>query len=125
MSIVNLTPHAITFVSDNGNVVLVVPPSGQVARVTASTVVAGYATESVSGSVTLLEESLDGDLCIPVTETVYGDVEGLPDPESGTIYVVSSLVAQRCKGREDVFIPNESVRDSEGRIVGCKSLGRI
>ena len=27
--------------------------------------------------------------------------------------------------RNDVFIPNESVRDEEGRIIGCKSLGRV
>ena len=38
---------------------------------------------------------------------------------------VSSLVAARCNDRTDVFIPNEPIRDAEGRIVGCKSLGRV
>lgn len=62
---------------------------------------------------------------IPVTGTTYGDVQGLPDQEEGTIYIVSSIVAKRVPDRLDVFIPNESVRDSEGNIVGCKSLAHV
>lgn len=105
MQIINLTPHAVTIVKETGN--LIFPASGQLARVSARTVTVG---------------EIDG---IPVTETLYGEVEGLPAETAETIYIVSSLVAQRCKGRNDVFIPNESVRDEAGRIIGCKSLGRI
>ncbi len=107
MSIVNLTPHAINFVSAEGTQILTVEPSGTIARVSSRTVTIG----EVAG--------------IPVTATEYGEVENLPAPEDGVVYVVSSLVAQRCKDRADVFIPNESVRDEQGRIVGCRSLGRI
>lgn len=115
MKVINLTPHAITFYLKNPeehtmSELLTVQPSGQVARVTAKTVV--------------IHEGLPG-LPIPVTTTAYGEVEGLPAPEEDTIYIVSSLVAQRCRDREDVFIPNESVRDKDGRIVGCCSLGRV
>lgn len=106
-TLVNLTPHAITFVNSEGNTLRVVEPSGQLARVSARTVTGDWIDD------------------IPVTTTEFGEVEGLPAPQEGTIYIVSSLVAQRCKDRLDVFIPNESVRDSEGRIVGCKSLGRV
>lgn len=89
----------------------VVHPSGQLARVTSRTVQVG---------------SVDcGGMTIPLTATEYGEVEGLPEPEDGTIYVVSSLVAQSFRERDDVFIPNESVRDEDGHIVGCKSLGRV
>ena len=109
--IVNLTPHSISFVDPNGNPVLTVEPSGTLARVSTKIVQTG--------------QRRFGDMVLPVTETEFGEVEGLPDPEKGTVYLVSSLVAQRCKGRGDVFIPNESVRDSEGRIVGCRSLGRV
>ena len=80
-----------------------VEPSGELARLTTKTVTIG---------------EIDG---IPMTTTEYGEVEGLPDPADDTIYIVSSLVA----GRDDVFIPNESVRDGSGRIIGCRSLGRI
>lgn len=105
MKIVNLTPHSIAFVKESGN--LVIEPSGIIARVSTSTQVIG---------------EIDG---VPVTETVFGEVENLPEPQEDTVFLVSSLVAQRVTGRSDVFIPNESVRDSEGRIVGCKSFGRV
>ena len=107
MNIINLTPHSINFVSADGQPVLTVPSSGTLARVSSRTITTG----SVAG--------------IPVTETEFGSVEGLPEPQDGTVYIVSAIVAQRCKGRNDVFIPNESVRDEKGRIIGCKSLGRI
>ena len=107
-NIVNLTPHAITIVNaETMEVQMVIPPSGAVARVSSSTEQIGM----IAG--------------IPLTETVYGKVEGLPEWKEDTICIVSSLVAQRCKNRGDVFIPNESVRDDQGRIIGCKSLGRI
>ena len=105
--LINLTPHAITFVDALGETIRTVEPSGDVARVSTRTETIG---------------SVDG---IPVTQTVFGEVENLPNPQDGVIYIVSSLVAQRCAAREDVFIPNEPVRDDKGRIIGCKSLGRI
>jgi hypothetical protein len=105
--IINLTPHAINFVGEAGDIIKTVEPSGQLARVSTKTVVRG---------------DIDG---IPITETEFGEVEGLPEPREDTIFIVSSLVAQRCWERQDVFIPNESVRDEKGRIIGCKSLGII
>lgn len=108
MEIINLTLHAIMFVGESS---LVVEPSGRVARVACKTVQVG----SVSC----------GGIDIPLTTTEYGEVEGLPEPSEDTIYIVSLLVAQRCRERRDVFIPNESVRDDKGRIIGCRSLGRV
>ena len=102
-----MTPHAVSFVVSDDNKI-VIPPSGDIARVSAKTVNTG---KLING--------------IPVTRTVYGDVENLPDPQDDTIYIVSSLVAARVPNRDDVFIPNESVRDAEGRIIGCRSLGRV
>lgn len=107
MEIRNLTPHAITFVTDAGDIIKVVEPSGIVARVSAKT---------ERGT------ALGG---IPTSFTVYGEVVDLPESEEGVVYVVSSLVAARVPDRRDVYIPAESVRDSAGRIIGCKSLGRI
>ena len=105
--IMNLTPHAINFVNESGETILTIEPCGELARVTAKTVVTGEINN------------------IPVTTTEFGEVEGLPDPTPDTIFIVSSLVAGRVPEREDVFIPNESIRDDKGRIIGCKSLGRI
>ena len=107
MKVTNLTPHSISFINEDGTQILVVEPSGEVARVSVRTETVG----KING--------------IPVTTSVFGEVENLPDPQDGTIYIVSSLVAQRCHDRDDVFIPNESVRDDKGRIIGCRSLGTI
>lgn len=112
MQIVNLTPHALNFVGEDGKIILTVEPSGAIARVTAKTVTTGNIEVGVG-------------VCIPVTATDYGEVIGLPASREGVIFVVSSLVAQRCHDRDDVFIPNESVRDEKGRIIGCRSLGRV
>ena len=107
MEIKNLTPHTINFVTNEGRPIMDVKPDGRIARVSVKTATVG---------------DIDG---IPVTKSVYGEVMDLPEPEEGTIYIVSSLVAGRVPERGDVFIPNESVRDAKGRIVGCKSLGHI
>ena len=104
-NIINLTPHSITLLRENDEP-LIIQSSG-LARVTSETIITG----EVNG--------------IPVTSTVYGEVTGLPEFQEGTVYIVSALVAQRCAHRNDVFVPNELVRNDEGVIIGCKSLGKI
>ena len=105
MRLVNLTPHEVNFVTENGTIT--VEPSGEIARVSCKTERIGF----ING--------------IPVTGNVYGEVEGLPEPEANTLYITSSLVAGRVPERHDVCIPNEPVRNEKGQIVGCKSLGYI
>jgi hypothetical protein len=62
-----------------------------------------------------IEGSIDG---IPVTETAFGTVEGLPDPQEGVCYIVSLLVQQRGPHRSDVYRPDMGpalvVRDAAG-----------
>lgn len=110
-NIINLTPHDITIVDEDGSIRLVIPASGTLARCKATTVSLGTITV--------------GDVVIPVTATEMGEVEGLPQPQEGTIFVVSLAVAKAVPSRWDVVVPSESVRDSAGRIIGCKSLGRV
>jgi hypothetical protein len=62
---------------------------------------------------------------LPVVVTRFGEVYDLPDPVEGAVYVVSSITAQACKGRLDVFVPARPLRDAQGRITGCAALGRI
>ena len=107
MEIINLTPHEVTFCLTDRKVTI--PPSGTIAR--------------VKETKTLTGEYING---IPVIVSTYGEVEDLPAPEDSKIYVVSSLVAQRVQGdRKDVYVPSDSVRDDQGRICGCRGLGRI
>lgn len=63
---------------------------------------------------------------IPVNEKDYGEVVGLPEPKDGDYFVVSTIVAQAVKGvRSDCLVPDELVRDEQGRIIGANALARI
>ena len=111
--LINLTPHAIMMVNGEGDTILTIEPSGNVARVTQST--EQLATVTVDGVV------------IPVTQNTYGELVNLPEEKEGVALIVSAMVASAGEklGRKDLFIPNETVRNDKGFIVGCKSLGKI
>lgn len=111
--LINLTPHAIMMVNDEGENILTINPSGDVARVTQSTK-------------KLTTVTVDG-LVIPVTQNTYGELVNLPEQKDGVSLIVSAMVASAGEklGRKDLFIPNETVRNEKGFIVGCKSLGKI
>lgn len=118
VDVVNLTPHEIDIIVDD--VTIVIPPSGTVARVNGRTSVCDWFQGTLDDGETI---------CIPLTNTSYneGDVINLPNPADRKIYIVSALTAQHCRnlGRSDLFIPTGAVRDSNGKIIGCRSLGRI
>jgi hypothetical protein len=108
--LINLTPHEITIISEEGDFRLT--PSGEVARATSTTEVVG----EVNG--------------IEVVKSTFGSVTGLPEPAEDTIYIVSLLVLQALKGqRTDVVGPDtgpeSAVRDADGRIVGVKRFQRL
>lgn len=107
MKIINCTPHAITFLREDNSVLATIEPSGSIAR-------AAQTRERVS--------EVNG---IVVNQCSYGAVTGLPDPQDGTIYLVSALTAQACPERSDVFITDDAVRDDSGRIIGCRAIARI
>lgn len=110
--IINLTPHKIVVVGEDGTVLAEIAPSGSVARVATSRTEIG----SIDGG--------DG-VTIPIYSTAFGAVEGLPAPEAGTIFVVSALVAGAAKGREDVVSPGELVRGADGQPIGCRGFSRL
>jgi len=88
-----------------------IPPSGLVAR---------CATNRVQVDTVYI----DG-ISVPINRTQFGAVEGLPDPQPDTIYIVSSVVAQAVPERDDVFIVDDAVRDEQGRIIGARALAHV
>jgi hypothetical protein len=108
MQLINLTPHALTIEALDGST-LTLPPSGTVARLRVD-----------RQTRTPLE--VDGRSVGLSCPTLRGPVN-LPDPEQapGTIYVVSTLVADAVK-RPDVMSPGELLRDDEGRPLRCRGL---
>jgi len=60
---------------------------------------------------------------VPVNETTFGNVEGLPRESDDTIIIVSGITASALKGkRNDLYMVDEPVRDNNGKIIGCRSL---
>lgn len=103
MTVINLTPHVINVGT------IAIPPSGAIARVTSTTKVVDVITvEGVE---------------VDVVETVFGEVQGLPEYREGVYIVVSALV-RIASGRPDLLSPGEQTRDKEGRVTGCKNLTR-
>jgi hypothetical protein len=113
MNIINLTPHPIVLLRDNGlggQEAAEFTPSGVIARVATT---AGVKIEGKD---------------IPLfTAPTWGEVENLPAPQMGVILLVSALVAGRCIGRTDVFSPGTgpndgAVRDDKGHIKAVTRL---
>lgn len=108
MAIVNLTPHPIVLHRPDGAVETI--PSAGVARVAT---IPAAARPAVDG--------------FPVVGPVqFGDVEGLPAPVAGTVYVVSAVVGARV-ARPDVFCPGTgpadgAIRNEKGHVVGITRL---
>ncbi len=127
--IVNLTPHAIVLRAPDGTEHSFLPST--VARVAVQSVpVDTYA-----------------DLPVPLVESKYGEVEGLPAaqppcPECGVrpgeerpynnhcsrihaepiFYLVSRIVKDRVPERKDVLVPDALLRDGQGRVVAAMRL---
>lgn len=107
--IVNLTPHGITVMNEEGTFVF--PPSGKVARVETITTLVGY-----QGS-------------IPVYKTTFGEVVNLPEKTDGVKLLVSLATAQAVANidpsRDDLLVTNDAIRDESGRVIGCRSFGIV
>lgn len=110
MKVVNLAPHPVKVFGDD-NVVIKTYPSEGLARARQTS--------------TIIDE-VDG---VPVVETSYGEVSGLPEPAEGVEYIVSIITVNAAKahGRttKDLLITSDPVRDDKGRIIGCRAFARV
>ncbi len=112
VNIVNLTPHPLNLMPQGPDgPTVTIPPSGIVARCAVHRVQVDTVT-------------VDG-ITVPVNQTRFGQVSGLPDPKPDTIFVVSALVAQAVPNRPDVFIVDDAIRDEQGRIIGARALAHV
>ena len=103
VTFVNLTPHSVNIMRA-GAPNLIVPASGKVARVKSTSLKVNEARK------------------VDIIAITYGDVEDLPAPVAGTVYIVSAMVASRVQDRPDVMSPWGLCRDDAGVVIGCKGL---
>jgi hypothetical protein len=108
--IINCTPHPINICNSEGDIYHVFPKGEIIPRLSTIT--------ETSANITL------EDAVIPTTKTKFGEVENLPKAIWGTFLIVSQLVKSACPNRADLLVPAEVVRDKDGNIIGCQSLGR-
>lgn len=105
--IINKTPHNVNIIDEDGEVLKVYEKTDFQIRLKTNVI---------------KDKSLpDG---TPITKTEFGEPEGLPEFKENTFYIVSQMIKDALPKRKDLFVPAEVVRDKEGNIIGCKSLGR-
>ena len=103
MEYINLTPHSINVRKVDGSSVIV-PASGTICRV------------SVTMQPSFVEDG------IQVYAPVYGDIQNLPLPEEGKVFIVSRMIKDRCPDRADVRVPGNLIRDEQGNVIGAEGL---
>ena len=107
MSVVNLTPHAVTVLDADGGLLHEYPPSGDIARL---------------GTIELgTQHYPDVDTAVELVE--FGHLVKSPPKLAGTWYIVS-LPCALAYPRADFLVPYLEVRDDAGRIIGCRLLAR-
>ena len=108
MRLINLTPHPVTIVNEDGAIIATYPSEGE-ARIAQSNAPCGV---------------LDR---VPICKVTYGEAIGLPEPQPDTGYIVSYITIAQLKLSgartvDDLYYPTEMVRDEKGRITGSRYL---
>ena len=95
---INLTAHTINEVTTG----LEIPTSGIVARVKQET------------------KKIASHAGVPLYTSVFGEVEGLPEPREGIVYIISALALNAAPvNRTDVVAPGNLQRNEHGQPIGC------
>lgn len=108
MKLVNLTRHPIVIRPAAGGE-LTIAPDGRLALIATTFVVAG--TLDVDG------------VAVHVSATQFGQPQGVPEPEPGVVFIVSTPMAQKL-ARADVLSPDTgptAIREA-GQVVAVRGL---
>ena len=102
--ITNLTPHPLTVLDANDNVINTYPKCEAPPRLEQHT---------------QMVDPIEG---IPCSSTSFGEGTNIPEKKAGNYFIVSRMVKSAYSERNDFLVPNQIVRDETGRIIGCRSL---
>lgn len=120
--IINLTPHSISICINNKTVKY---PPRDVLRLKEEKELVGYIEEELISFGTY-DDPYESPVMvrIPVYKKRF-IVENLPERRPDTLYIVSSIIAQLCSDRDDFIVPDDLIRDEQGRVVGARSFTKI
>lgn len=111
---VNLTPHPINFVNEQGEVYLTIPSSGFLRAIE---------------NLTETDWTVDHNgVEVPCYNKYFGEIDEIPPEHEGKTIIVSHITAQAHKdkfGEGGVFIPHNMVRGEQGNIIGCRGLAML
>lgn len=105
LHLINRTPHDIILLDSDNNIVRTIKKTKTVFRL----------KETIEK-----ENIIDG--VIVVSKTYFAE-EGLPTIKKNVYYIVSAIMATTIH-RPDFLVPN-TIRDTDGKIIGCNSLAKI
>ena len=105
----NYTPHPITLMLDEIGINTIVIPNDGLARCD---------TVEVETAPLVLQNGVK----IPTKMKYFGEVKGLPEPQKEVGFIVSMAVANACPHRHDLYVPGDVLRNTDGSIIGCRSL---
>jgi hypothetical protein len=108
LKLVNLTPHEINVTDFEGKTVTI--PSSGIARV-----------QQNDPSVVKTIETDKGTFLV-YQQTFTVTIDGLPEPDGETVYVVSRMVMEAAKNRNDLICPGSLIRDEKGVVKGCQGF---
>ena len=107
MEVLNKTPHPVHIVDVDNKIIKTYPKDEKQIRLAVKVIPS--------------DPLFDG---TPTTITEFGKPEGLPPFNEKIFYIVSQMVKDALPDRKDLLVPAEVIRDKQGNIIGCKSLGR-
>lgn len=108
MTYINLTPHTLNILREDGTV-FILPASGVEARM-----------ETKYKEFCIIDD--DDKNNIILYHQQFGIVENLPPYKLNILYIVSALVRLALPWRQDVASPGELIRNSAGQPIGCRGL---
>jgi hypothetical protein len=107
--VVNLTPHPVEIVTLEDSIHL--PASSKPAR-------------AEMNSTALAPVELSG-MTVPVLHEQVVRVTDLPKPAKDTLFVVSRLVAEAVPHRDDLVVPTQLTRNTDGTVGAARALAKV
>ena len=103
---VNMTPHAINLLTTEGEEIANFPSEGKIRLNEEWSPIGTFNIEGHS---------------VSIGHCVFSSGE-IPEPVEGTTFIVSALVANAYPERTDFVMVANTVRDDNGRIIGCTAF---
>tara|TARA_R100000234_G_scaffold39403_1_gene23521 strand:- start:6052 stop:6462 length:411 start_codon:yes stop_codon:yes gene_type:complete len=125
---VNMTPHEINMVDDNGEVLLSIQPSGNTIRLSEEWGPLGEFHFDIYYEPVSSCTAVDDEFVIPIKSVqmkIPDDGMELPPIRDNVWYIVSRAVCETFTNRTDFLMVGQTVRNDKGQIIGAKCFSQL